>query len=116
MGLVSSLARYGEMALELFAPEYPAQLKQRMLPQLPTNGELLVLGAPLATWIPRSARTPRTKARDFALGASMYVLPQLVKEVGCRLAESQSVGHSGRLPSPYVTETEFLPFQTDPGY
>jgi len=118
-GVVSSIGRFVEMAMEAYVPQFPAVLKQQLIPQVPTYGELLALGIPLATWIPKEARVPKTKKRDYALGASLYVLPELVKETGCRIALAQPVGWVGdshRAASPYVTRAEQLPFQTDIGY
>lgn len=117
-GVVSSIGRFVEMAMEAHMPQFPAVLKQQLIPQVPTYGELLVLSIPLATWIPKEARVPNTKKRDYALGASLYVLPELVKETGCRIAATRvgRVGDSHRAASPYVTKAERMPFQTDIGY
>ena len=65
-------------------------------------------------------RNPRTKQmlKDMNFGGLLYNAPDLVRLQGSWILYQKSlpVGHSGRLPSPYVTTPEVLPFQTDPGY
>jgi len=118
-GLAASITRWVELALEWRVPEYPAILKQQLDPHIPSNGQLISIAAPLATWLPRDARRAGTKKHDYAMGASMYSLPTLLKQtvVEAIVAESPAgVGDSHRAASPYVTEAEQLPFQTDIGY
>jgi len=118
-GLTASIGRYLELATEWFIPELPDQFRQRLDPHLPSNGQLLAMGLPLATWIPRDARVPGTKKRDYAMGASMYSLPALLKQTVVQAVAAESpagVGDSHRMPAPYVTKKERLPFQTDISY
>ena len=78
-GLVGSLSYWADMAIADTQTAYPAQLKQRLAPQLPRNDELLTSIAPPAIMWVAGKKSPKIKA--LAKGTVLYSLPHLMQRV-----------------------------------
>lgn len=78
-GLVGSLSYWADMAIADTQTAYPAQLKQRLAPQLPRNDELLTSVAPPAImWL---VGKKKPKVKDMAKGTILYSVPHLMQRV-----------------------------------
>jgi len=105
---------------------------KRAHPMALMNGEYITyLGAPTGLkLLEKLTKNPRTKdsLKDTAFGSFLYAAPMLTRTQGAVILPQvikpppppqppvSVTGFSHRMPSPYVTEPEFLPFQTDLGY
>jgi hypothetical protein len=78
-GLVGSLSYWADMALADTQTAYPAQLKQRLAPQLPRNDELLTSITPVA--IMYVVGKKKAKIAELAKGTALYSLPHLMQRV-----------------------------------
>ena len=89
-GLVGSFSYFGEYTASTLIPNYPPELKQKLDPHLPANGELLSLVAPpvILKVAPRLAKSSDTKEKlsDIGFGTMLYSLPSIVRRVGSEAA------------------------------
>jgi hypothetical protein len=77
-GLVGSLSYYGDLALSEQS-WYPAELKGRVIPQLPRNDELLTsIAPPVAMWM---IAKKKPKLKDMATGTMLYSGPHLMQRI-----------------------------------
>jgi hypothetical protein len=94
-GILNSVIYYGEKAAQATVIGWPAELSQRLDPNLPTNGEILAtVGPPIALYgtkkLVKSGST-KEKVGDLAFGSALYAFPTLMVEVGSRVAYNQGV-------------------------
>lgn len=84
-GLVGSLSYFGEATASTLVPNYPPELKAKLDPHLPANGELLSLVAPpvILKVAPRLAKSTDTKEKlsDIGFGTMLYSLPSIMRRV-----------------------------------
>ena len=107
-GLLGALTHMGEYAMQYVVPNYPPELKQRLDPHLPPNGELVTLiGAPVATQVAKMvARSTDTKEKlsDIGFGTILYSIPRLVQRIGSETAYQLGVASKPAvLAGPAVT-------------
>jgi primosomal protein N' len=105
-GLVGAFTHMGEYTMERVVPNYPPELKQRLDPHLPPNGELVTLiAAPVATQVAkRVVRGTDTKEKigDIGFGMMLYSLPRLVQRIGSETAYQLGVESK---PAARLTQT-----------
>ena len=77
-GLVGSLSYYGDLAVAEQA-WYPAELKGRVIPQLPRNDELITSIVPPAVMYFIGKKKPKVK--DMAKGTILYSAPHLMQRI-----------------------------------
>lgn len=78
-GLVGSLSYWAGMAIADTQTWYPAELKARLVPQLPRNDELLTSIAPPAImWF---VGKKKAKIKALAKGTVLYSLPHLMQRI-----------------------------------
>ena len=77
-GLVGSLSYYGDLVLAEQA-FYPAVLKQRVMPQLPRNDELLTSVVPPAIMYVIGKK--KQKFKEMAKGTMLYSVPHLMQRI-----------------------------------
>jgi len=77
-GLVGSLSYYGDLALS-GQTWYPAELKGRVMPQLPRNDEILTSVVPPAVMWFVGKKKP--KIADMAKGTILYSGPHLMQRI-----------------------------------
>jgi len=85
-------------------PNYPPELKQRLDPHLPPNGEILTLVAPpvvtqVAKMVARSTDT-KEKLSDIGFGTILYSVPRLVQRIGSETA--YQIGLAERPPAAVI--------------
>jgi hypothetical protein len=85
-GILNGLIYYGNLYAENTLADYPAELKQKLDPHVPTYGEMLAdVAPPLALYgiqkVSKSAGT-KEKLGDYAFGASLYAFPTLMVRTG----------------------------------
>lgn len=77
-GLVGSLSYYGDLALSEQS-WYPAELKGKVIPQLPRNDELLTsIAPPVAMWL---IAKKKPKLKEIAKGTMLYSVPHLMQRI-----------------------------------
>jgi len=114
-GIIASIIDGVETGLRHFSPDYPAELRQRIVAGTPQLGNLLSVGGPLAAGL---VMRRKYKTKDLGSGMAMYSAPRLLHEfvIEAEMAQRTQVGFSHRATAPYVTKAERLPFQTDLTY
>lgn len=86
-GLVGSLSYYGDLALSEQS-WYPAELKGRVIPQLPRNDELLTsIAPPVAMWV---IAKKKPKLKEMAKGTMLYSAPHLMQRIVVNAAKPAS--------------------------
>jgi len=77
-GLVGSLSYYGDLAVSE-QTWYPAELKGRVMPQLPRNDEILSsVVPPAAMWF---VGKKKAKVKEMAKGTILYSVPHLMQRI-----------------------------------
>lgn len=112
-GIASSLIYYGNILAQEQAG-YPTELKQRLEPHLPSNGDLIAgLAPPLALYsIVKFGK--KEKLRDFARGSILFGLPNVTARIICQSAyvEGTKVAVPARFSAPATISKYVAPAQT----
>ncbi len=100
-GLVGSISYYADLALSEQAG-YPAELKGKIIPQLPRNDEIITSVAPPAVMWLVSKKKPKLK--EIAKGTILYSIPHLVQRVIVNATNPASVSFPAfTMPAPTVS-------------
>jgi hypothetical protein len=109
-GLVGSLSYWADMAIADTQPAYPAQLKQKLAPQLPRNDELLTSIAPPAIMWVVGKKSPKIK--EMAKGTVLYSLPHLMQRIVVNaVTPVATAGLAMRFASPPAGNRQPIPVQ-----
>ena len=88
-GLVGSLSYYGDLAVS-DQTWYPAVLKERVMPQLPRNDEILSsVVPPAAMWF---IGKKKAKVKEMAKGTILYSVPHLMQRIVVNAVKPATVG------------------------
>lgn len=103
-GLVGSVTYYTNLYAMTY-PNYPAQLKDRVEPHMPRNGELIGSVAPPAVLFVTKKIVKNTatkeKVGDMTLGATLFSVPNLTRDIVSQTAYQVGVDSkppAARLP------------------
>ena len=111
-GLVGSLSYYGDLALSEQS-WYPAELKGRVIPQLPRNDELLTsVAPPAALWL---IAKKKPKLKEMAKGAMLYSGPHLMQRIvvnALKPAGTTVAPFTFTMPTPMPASTKIFPQPT----
>ena len=110
-GLVGSLSYYAELALTNTQSWYPDELKGRLNPKLPRNGELISTIAPPAVMLLASKKWPKIK--NVAVGTLLYSGPNLMQRLIVNAANpaSASLPMQFAVASPTVVPAAPIPIR-----
>lgn len=106
-GLANSVIYYGNL-YAMNNPAYPAEIKSRLEPHMPRNGEIIgSLAPPAALWVTKKiVKSPTTKEKvgDMTFGSILYGIPNFVHDVVCQTAyqtgvDSKPVAATARISS-----------------
>lgn len=89
-GIASSVVYYGNLYMMNTMPAYPAELKNRLEPHLPRNGEMVGSLIPPATFyvVKKVLKgvSQKETVGDMFLGSALYSIPNLVHDIAVQTA------------------------------
>lgn len=107
-GIAGSLVVYMESAANGLVTGYPQILKDRLVPQIPRNGELLATIAPVGITYAVAKKKTSSRVQNVKNGVMMYDLPKLMGLFAYRIA------YSAGLPAVGAPLRMFTPPQIRP--
>ena len=109
-GIASSLTVYSERLLAETQPNYPAELKQKLDPHLPSNGELITgIAPPLVLW---AVSKKKPKLKPIAFGSMLYSAPELTRRIVQNTAYAE--GLAARPAARFVAPTNMTRYSATP--
>ena len=87
-GIAGSLTFWMEEAAYELVPGYPQELRQRIAPSLPRNGQLAATVAPLGiAWVaPKVLKRHSARMENLKMGITMYSAPKLLHAIVTNIA------------------------------
>ena len=104
-GIASSVVYYGNLYMMNTMPAYPPELKDRLEPHLPRNGEIVgSVVSPATFYVVKKVlkgASQKETVGDMFLGSALYSIPNLVHDVAVQSAyvEGTNQRPAARLPT-----------------